>query len=285
MTLGQLIQALAEKAGIDKITDQNLINVLSNAELSKISVHSDLVKALNENLLSVDAAADNHPLIGAKYKAQALNALDKKLETIIDGLPIEDDVKVELKANKNSYARLDSVFEKLKDVKPAQAKGDDSALKAQVDTLLAKLTAKEQEFATLKAESDGKIESIKKTAKLTALLGGFKTIYDELDPEIKETSLLTIIEKELAKNDAKFSFDEQGNFTIIKNDGSAFVNASHSKYNPSSFIEQVLTDTKTRVVAPVPGPTPGQQPIIPGTPPQVDGTNQAVADFNSAQLI
>src|SRR5690349_6773639 len=134
--IGQLIQHLATKAGVPP-TDPNLINILSNAELTKVTLHSDLVKALDENLLSVDAATDNHPVIGPKYKAQALNAVDKKLEALMDEFGLDDAAKNELKGVKSSYDRLDKLGAKLKELatkkEGADSNKDKTALQKQID--------------------------------------------------------------------------------------------------------------------------------------------------------
>lgn len=58
--IGTFISTLAKKAGIDE-SDKGLIDVLSNADLSKIKIPDDLANKLNEGLLSIEAAVDNHP--------------------------------------------------------------------------------------------------------------------------------------------------------------------------------------------------------------------------------
>jgi len=76
-TLGQLINHLATKAGV-KADDPNLVNILSNADISKIPVHSDLVTAIDENLLHIEAALDQHPKVRAKYTSEVLSPFDSR---------------------------------------------------------------------------------------------------------------------------------------------------------------------------------------------------------------
>ncbi|MBK7885125.1 MAG: hypothetical protein IPJ81_16070 [Chitinophagaceae bacterium] len=137
--LGQLISHLATKAGIPA-EDQHLKDILSNAELTKVTLHSDLVKALDDNLLSVDAAADNHPTIGAKYKAEALNAYDKVMARVMDELELDEETKTELTGVKSSYKRFEALAAKIKDLKTAKAnagsKEEKTGLQKQIDDLL-----------------------------------------------------------------------------------------------------------------------------------------------------
>jgi hypothetical protein len=278
--LGQLISHLATKAGVSK-DDQNLINVLSNAELSKVNVHSDLINALDNNLLSIDVAKDNHPEISKVYKAQALNAFDKNLETAISDAGFTEDEVTELKGIKNTYGRFEKVVAMLKEKKAATPnKEDKSALQKQVDELIANMKkleeGKDAEIARLKAQN-----AIDKVSyEVRDLLRGKKTIYDNLPAATRAASLSVLIENALKEKDAELVFDDKGAFTIQKKDGSAYLGANHSRYTPESFIDEILANNKVIAV------NPQNPPKNPDTPPRVidgDGEpkgNNQVANIN-----
>jgi hypothetical protein len=284
--LGQLLQHLATKAGIDS-KDQNLINLLSSSELTKITLHSDLVKGFDENLLSVEAATDNHPVIGPKYKALALNPFDQKMQAIMDELGLSDEDKAELKGVRSSYERFEKLGAKLKELTTkkdnADTAKDKNALQKQIDELLGKLQAEKKAFEEqLQVEKAGRITD-KINFEKRSLYGAVKTIYDSLDPSIRATSLDAVISKALQDKDAEFAYDDQGNFLIRKKDGTNLVGANHTKYTPQAFIDEVLAQNRILAVNPASNGTKTEQTtqVADGKDGQpVNGTNQSVAAMN-----
>jgi len=252
--LGQLLQHLATKAGIDA-NDQNLINILSNSELSKITVHSDVIKALDENLLSVDVAKDNHPEISKVYKAQVLNAFDKKMDDIISELGLPEDKVTELKGIKNTYQRYETLTALIKSMKAATPnKEDKNALQEQVDTLL-------EDIKKINTDHAGALEAERLARKndkigfyLLRELDKVKTVFDGLESDARNASINVVIGKALKDRDAEFDFDDKDNFIVRTKDGSSLLGANHTKYNPKSFIDEVLAQNKLIVVNTPPAP-------------------------------
>ena len=282
MTLGDLFNNLAKKAGVSS-SDQNLINVLSNAELSKINVHSDLSNALDNNLLSIEVAKDNHPEIAAIYKAQALNALDKRLAAIAEEAGIEEDDL--FKTQKNSYKKLDYVIEKLREQqKPAKPNTKETeGLQKQVDELLGQLKAlKEGHAKELDAINAQRIND-RKDFVLKNKLSGYKTILDQLDPDVRYTSLMTAINKQLQEHDAELVFDDSGNLIPQKKDGSKLLGANHTAIDLQSLLEITLAQNKMNVVTPPqPSPAPGAGRTTP--PGQATSAgNNIIAEFARRQ--
>jgi hypothetical protein len=285
--LGQLFQHLATKAGV-LANDQNLINVLSNAELTKITLHSDLVRAIDENLLSIDVAKDNHPILSTHYKSQALNALDKRLLAIAEESNLLNDEELaELKKPTNSYKKLDSIVEKLKAVKAVSPDAKpNEALKKQVDELVAKLTEAAKEKDSLVAAHTESLQKVKTGYTFREKLSAKKTILDTLSQETRNTSLMAVIDKALAEKDAMLTYDENGNAILQKKDGTKLLASNNTAITLDELIDSALATEKLLVVAPE---QPTNQPTTPitvpgGTPTVIDGTNQSVADYNLAQL-
>jgi molybdenum-dependent DNA-binding transcriptional regulator ModE len=295
--LGQLINHLAKKAGLDT-SDQNLINLLSNSELTKITLHSDVVKAFDENLLSVTQAQDNHPLIGTKYKAEALNPIDKKLETLAEELGFDDATKQELAGIRNSYKKLEVFTAKFNELKEnavkeaAKGKGDQTsaALQKQVDELLQKMQAekKSSEEAIQRIQGERKGDKIK--FNLRSMLNNSKTIYDNLDPAIKAAAIEAILNKGLQDKEADFDFDEKDEFIVKKKDGTNLVGANHSKYTPQTLIDEILAQNKVLVVAnsqqnPQDNQQQNNQTVnAENGQTKISGTNQSVIDMNMEAL-
>jgi hypothetical protein len=288
--LGQLIQHLATKAGV-AADDANLVNILSNAELTKVTLHSDLVKAMDENLLSVDAATDNHPVIGPKYKAQALNAFDKKMEAVIEELGLDDTAKAELKGVKSSYDRFEKLSAKLKDLSTkkdnASGSADKVALQKQIDDLLLKMQNEQKTYSEKLASVENDRLKDRINFELKSLYGNAKTIYDQLDPAIKSTSIDAVINSALLQKEAKFAYDDKGSLVVLKNDGTNLVGANHVKYTPQMLIDEILAQNKILAVTQQQQNNNQQQQqgqqhstIVTGNGQQINGTNQSVANMN-----
>lgn len=297
--IGQLIQHLASKAGI-QVDDKNLVNILSNADLTKIPIHSDLVKLLDENLLSIEAATDNHPTIGTKYKAQALNAIDKTMQRVMDELELDEDTKQELLGVQSSYKRLETLGTKLKDLvaqkQAAAGKGKDAtsdALQKQIDELQLKLKTANDSLVSKENEFAQKLTGTKIDFALQKVLATKKTVFDTLTPDVRQTSLMTVINNALQEKDAELKYDENGKLQILKKDGSKLYGANHTLIQLDELIDSTLAQNKILVVA---EPPKGgqqqqqqqqnqQQQFVPGGgSPEINGTNQSVVDFNLSQL-
>lgn len=288
--LGQLLQHLATKAGV-ATTDPNLINILSNAELTKVTLHSDLVKALDENLLSVDAATDNHPVIGPKYKAQALNAFDKKMEAVIEELGLDDTAKAELKGVKSSYERFEKLSATLKSLSekkadPDASKADKNALQKQIDDLLGQMKSEKSVYEQKLSDLEATRVLDKIGFEKRSLYGPMKTIYDGLDVAIKATSIDAIINKALQEKEAEFAYDDSGVFIVRKKDGTNLVGANHTKYTPQTLVDEILANNKILAVNTQQQQKQQQQnqqvDANNGTP--ISGTNQSVINLNTAMM-
>ncbi len=286
--LGQFINHLATKAGITS-DDQHLKDILSNAELTKVTIHSDLVKALDENLLSVDAATDNHPTIGAKYKSEALNAFDKVIARVMDELEFDEDTKTELTGVKSTYKRFETLTAKIKELKAAKStatnKEDKTALQKQIEDLQEQLRVAKAEKETEKTNYENLRIKDQIEYKLRTALSGVKTIFDQLDPEVRYTSLATIINKELQNHDAELKYDDKGNLQPFKKDGSKLYGANHTLITLQSLIDTSLANNKLLAVSnPTQAATTGATTTVAaGKTTTISGTNQSVANYARQQ--
>lgn len=274
-TLAQLFTHLAQKAGIPA-DDANLINVLSNAELSKIRVHSDLITGIDNALLSIAQATDNHPTVKAKYHAQALNAVDARILAGMQAAGLSEDVIAELSAEKSTYNRLDKVLAAIKDAATAaeraankgKASEDKSALQKQVDELLATITGLKTSHEAKVAEMLAAQKAARITSEVRNLLAGTKTIFDDMAPGVKTAALDSLIQKALTERKASFDFDENDAFVLKGEGDAAVVSANNTRYTPQSFIDETLAANKVvKVADPKTTTTNDKQQAQGGTPP------------------
>lgn len=289
--IGQFLQHFATKAGID-VNDKNLISLLSNAELTKVPVHSDLVKALDENLLSIDAATDNHPTISAHYKAQSLNPFDKKMQALIDELELDEESKTLLTGTRSSYKRFETLSDKIKELMAAKSTAanstDKNALQKQIDDLQLKLKTATESLTGKDAEFATKLSEAKVEFALRESLGSRKTIFDNLSADIRHSSLISVVNKALQDKDAQLSYDDKGNLQLLKKDGTKLYGANHTLITLDELIDSSLAQNKLLVVA-EPAKTAQQQNqqqpvVVPGGGTAISGTNQSVVDYNAQQL-
>lgn len=273
-TVSQFIERLANKAGV-KSDDPNLINILSSAELSKITVPAELVAGIDNQLLSLNQAKDNHPALKRLYHAQALNAFDTRMAEVIENSGLSADQVADLKAEVNTYSRFEKLQEALKTshetaLKTAGQGADKSALKTQVDELLNTIKAKETDYNAKIAQLNEQRQKDRVGYEIKNMLGGVKTVFDELPSQAKQAALDTLINQALSNREASFTFDEDGQLTLRGKDGSVVVGANHTKYTPQNFIEETLAQNKVIKVAET-------------TPPQATQTNgQTVKGANPA---
>ena len=298
--LGQLINSLALKAGI-LANDPALLGILSNAELTKVTVNGDFLKALDENLISMDAASDNHPILSAKYKSQALNPIDRKMEALMEQFGLDDAAKDEIKAVKSSYERLDKLAEKLKTLTEKKDGADTSkekgALQKQIDDLLKKMQDEKSTYDKQLSEVQDERLRDKIGFELKSIYGGAKTIFDSLEGSVKASSLDAIINKGLQEKNAVFTYDDKGNFIVQTKEGATLLRANNTKYTPQELVDEILATNKVLAVngnqqqhqnnSQNNQQQQGQQSrqVDAGNNgQQINGTNQSVTDFNLAAI-
>jgi hypothetical protein len=300
--LGQLINHLATKAGL-KSDDPNLVNILSNSELSKIKVHSELVSAIDENLLHIEAALDSHPRVRAKYTAEILNPFDTRMAAMLEEMGLDDTAKAELSGIKSTYKRFDALTAKIKGLKDSKAAAtkdtDKQALQAQIDTLQTELRTAKAATDAAKTEYEQKLTTDRIDFRLGNAIAAVKTTIDGLPQEVRNDTLKNIIQKYLQANDAELRFDEKNELQPYKKDGSKLYGANHTLINLQSLIDTQLAQNKLLSVSPA-NSTNGANGLQNGNHQQnqqngqsniidlnanngqnkINGTNQTVANLN-----
>ncbi|PCJ57926.1 MAG: hypothetical protein COA65_08685 [Rhodospirillaceae bacterium] len=106
MILGDLLNSLAKTAGIDE-KDENLVKLMAIKEVATAEIADDLGSKIQSSLMTMDAALNN-PEIVNKLKAESLNPVDDKLNTLAKDTFGMDDTFIEtLKNTKGTYNRMD----------------------------------------------------------------------------------------------------------------------------------------------------------------------------------
>lgn len=270
--LGDFLHGLLKKAG-QNVEDKAITDFLAGNVMT-LEIPDDVAKAMDNNLLSVTDAKNNHPEIKAHYTKNALDGVDSVVMELVKDLP--DEIKSEILGEKSSYKRVSLVTAKIKELeskKVGAGKGDKDALQKEIDTLHQQLATEKQSKEQLKKDFDGNLLKYRVESELKARFGKYKTTFDELDPIVKDTTIKSLLDKELQDKDADFTFDDKGNFTLLKKDGSNFYGENHQQVEPQTFIEQLLSRHKLLVATPKAGDNkiPIEQPKNGGGRPESTG--------------
>lgn len=242
----EFITLLLQKAGV-KMDDEKIVNALAAPELATVQIPDDLITPVDNGLLSIQAAKNNHPEIKGHYTAQALDSLDKELERAMEDYKLPDDVKTELKGEKSSYKRATLLAAKIKSLeeqKASSGKGEKDVLQQEINKLngeLRDIKAKEQ---SIHEDYKKQMLEIKMGHSLGQLLGSYKTKFDELAPNVKNSTLKSIINDSLAADAAELTVDDAGQLILRKKGGDNFFGDDHNIMTPKSYLDKILARDK-----------------------------------------
>lgn len=232
VSASDLVKKLLSKAG-----------VTYDGDLSA-EIPDEIVTSLDNKLLTIEAATNNHPQVKKVYFAQAYNGLDAEIENGVNEFELDDTAKAELKAEQSSTKRAILLARKIKELESKKVGADagkTNTLQAQITDLHAKLADEVKKQGELKNTYEKQIKGIHIQSKLDNLLGGYKTIYDELPSDAKQAAVNALLSKALQDSDAEFTFDEKGSLSLIKKDGTNLFGDNHTQLTPQSFIDKSLS--------------------------------------------
>lgn len=242
----EFITLLLQKANV-KMDDEKIVAALALPELATVQIPDDLITPVDNGLLSIQAAKNNHPEIKGHYTAQALDSLDKELERAMEDYKLPDEVKTELKGEKSSYKRATLLAAKIKSLeeqKASSGKGEKDVLQQEINKLngeLRDIKAKEQ---TIHDDYKKQLLDVKMGHSLGTLLGSYKTKFDELAPNVKNSTLKSIINDSLAADAAELTVDEAGQLILRKKGGDNFFGDDHNVMTPKSYLDKILARDK-----------------------------------------
>lgn len=275
-SIGDFINELAQKAGIPKDNEHLTAFLSSDADLfNKIKVPDELVSSLDNSLLSLEVAKNNHPAIKNHYFASALNGVDSELNAIMDELQVPDPVKVVVLNEKSTPKRAALLIKKVKELESAKKntddKGEKASLQQQINELNDKLRQEKDGIQRIKDEYEGKIANMRLNSRLETMLSNYKTVFDDLPAEARNNALHSLLQKTLQDKNAVLKIDENGQLVLTRTDGANVFGDDNRQWNPQTLIENTLSQNKLLKVTD-PKPANGQgnnNPVI------VNGGNPA----------
>lgn len=208
------------------------------------AIPDDIASTIDNSLLTVAAATNNHPDVKKVYFAQAYNGLDAELKALATEYALPDDVIAEIEKAGGSTKKAVAMAKKLHEIAGKAApvdKTEASKHLATINDLNKKLADEITKQTQLKTDFDKQIQGIKIQTKLQGMLGVHKTVYDELPVEAKDAAINALLTKALQDSDADFTFDDKGNLSLIKKDGTNLFGENHTLVTPSAFIDKTLS--------------------------------------------
>jgi len=267
MKLLDLINSLASKCG--KQNEQALIDILSRADLQNIDLADDVANAINNNLLTVEAAKNNLA-VKNHFNALALGSVDAEILNTIKKLELGDEFETEISGLKNTYEKQRKLAEKLKEsidnLKASQGKGDDKAIEKytkQINDLnasIAKLkesTVPKEELEKVQKESENAVRDFMIHSKIS----GLKFANQEVGNDVNITLANVLLNKALEKNKAVIL--KSGNDLKLMNAEDhklEYLNEQNKNVSFDDFMSKVFADSKILAVS---GKNPNTPPIVP----------------------
>lgn len=278
-TLAEVISNLAGKGKVD-LADPKWANALSAPDLTTLTIPDELFEAIDNSLLSMEAARGNHPDIKPHYMAMAYDGLDKELNAAASEYKFTEEEIAQLKGEKSSTKRavLLSRLAAAKEAKKhANGNVDKEKYAKEIADLNEAIRLEKASTESIRQEYEGKLREQRMGFAKTKLLADYKTIHDHLPGNIKQQIIDAQIAEALRENNARFDIDDQGNIQLLRADGNPVYSPNNTPFTPKAFVDKVLSDNKQlKINDQTPPPAnpganqryqnPGQQPAfqVPG---------------------
>lgn len=243
--IGDLLKELLTKAGID-LTKDEVKKVLEIGD----EIPDDIADAVNKALLTV-TAAQSHPDVIKKVKAEALNGVDKKLEDLIAEMELE--VGDDFKTSKNSFDKIGMLTKLAKaagEKKSGTSNSKDKTEWAEREKEYNRLLKEEKEGrAKDKTEYDAARENDKVESAIMRDLSTKNYIFPkDMDADVKLNTAYGTIKAALAKHGHAIKRNEHGQLVILNKDGNQAYSDTNVALEPKTFIDGVLAQNKLLLV-------------------------------------
>jgi hypothetical protein len=276
--IAEALKMLLTKAGI-KEDDEQVVNELSAPDFARLTISDELISKIDNGLLSVEQAKNNHPDIKKHYFAAAYNGLDSELNGAMEELQISPELKNVLLNERSSTKRAALLAKEVKKLesqkKNTDDKGEKTNLQNEINDLRNKLRQEQEGIDKIKSDYESKIENIYTESEVDALLSSYPTVFDGMPPIARKAAIKSLINKTLQDKDAEFKRAD-GKLKLLRKDGSNVFGDDHRQWDPQILIDYTLSQNK---VLKVTDPKPSGQPVNAGNNDTViAGTNGNGAD-------
>lgn len=106
------------------------------------------------------------------------------------------------------------------------------------------LRASQDREKNSREDYEKKLSGARRDRSLTLLLASFKTKFDDLPADVKDSALQEIINNSLAADNAELAIDDSGQLALRRKDGSNFFGEDHRLFTPNTYLEMLMTREK-----------------------------------------
>lgn len=268
MLSGEFLNKLAKKAGV-KLDNPALVALLAVKEFATAEIPDELANTIDSALMDLEAAKA-HPEVIKKIKTETLNGADKVIEDFLTGAGYSDDEIADIRAEKNTFAKITKAATKIKDLeskKAAAPAADKAALQKQIDDAKADLrkAAEVSETAINDLKASHTVEMTDMNLKMI-LASKTLSLPKEMDPALKTQVALAAVKADLTAKGFQI-VNTNGVLEVKKTDGTDAYNQTHQKIGLIELIDGALAQQKLLAVNEPTPPGGPIIPIIPGQPP------------------
>jgi hypothetical protein len=236
--VGTLLTNLAKKAGCD-------VSMLA-IPADTFEIDDEVASALESRLFTEDAAKNN-PALKNYFRAQALDAIDKKIVELVKEYEFPEDVINELTGIKNTYDRIPALTAKIRDLeaqKAAAGKSDKAQLQEQINRLnqeKAQLIAeKDKEIQQIRAQSANEITDFMKRNKIQSA----NLVTDQFPKEVVAKLAEDFLAQELNTQGARV-INNNGSLKLVQaSDEALNFYANNKEVTFDEFLDQTLAKYK-----------------------------------------
>jgi len=244
--LGALFKDLAKAAGLNP-DDQKYSQIVD----SSVEVDDVTANLMRSNLMNMERAK-NDPTLKKYYHAQALNAVDAELRSVIDEYGFDQDDVDRFESEKSTYKRLGMVQRRIVELEREKGggQGDEGRLRDAIKELESKLKQQKAEYDSEREGYNAKIERVSKDAEASILdyainaeLKSRQYANDKLDPDVNVTVSRVLIEKKLAELGAMIARGDSGGLRLVHKDNpdQSFM-PQNEEVEFGSFVDKILAD-------------------------------------------
>jgi hypothetical protein len=287
MKLLDFINSIATKC--DKHNDPAIIDVLSRSDLQNIDIADSVANAINNSLLTVEAAKNN-VTVKNHFNAQILGAYDSGILNSVKELGLGDDFETELSGIKSTYEKQRKLSEKIKEtiesLKASQGKGDDKAAEKyakqinELQTKYAQLqesTVPKTELEKVKKENENSVRDFMLHSKIS----GLKFANQDVNHDDNVAFANVILNNRLSRSKAIVVKD--GNELKLKQADDQALDYFDEQHKPVSFddfMNKAFADAKILAVSG--NKNPNTSPFVPPVANPGGGKTVNTAQFDAA---
>lgn len=243
--LVDFLTALASKGKL-KLDDEKIKAFLATEALAAVDVPDEFTE-VDKALITIDDAKNNHPIIKPHYTSQSLAPVDKMIENLVTELGFDKDVAAEILGTSSSYQKIPALTKALQaheGKKNLGSKEATAAFNKQIDELNTAIREHKANAEKAKADYEAQMRDFKLNHEKGSMFSDHKTIYDELPGDVRQMTLINLLNKELQDKGAEITYDDNGSIVLRKKDGTNFYGENNQQVNAKQFVEQVLSKNK-----------------------------------------